>query len=173
MEYVITRTQETDELYHYGVRGMKWGVRKSVKQLANHNRNAAVKSAKQDYRKGNITKAQKKAAIKEANVNKKNYLKDTKKNFESLPDRKAKREASKSITKERVSQVPHSRLKRGARLAKNILTGSAVAGSAAGAIIGTAAVPALGPLLLASNAVAGSAALGASWLGGKYLDRIE
>ena len=25
MEYVVTRTENSDELYHYGVKGMKWG----------------------------------------------------------------------------------------------------------------------------------------------------
>lgn len=51
-EYYVIRSGETDELYHYGVKGMKWGVRRSQKTdniLAA--KKQAYKQAKKDYNK--------------------------------------------------------------------------------------------------------------------------
>lgn len=39
-------------IYHYGVKGMKWGVRRDFRVLANNRRNKAIKEAKRDYNLG-------------------------------------------------------------------------------------------------------------------------
>ena len=51
MEYVVTRSTDTDELMHYGVKGMKWGVRRARPQTAVDSARANYKSAKKEYNK--------------------------------------------------------------------------------------------------------------------------
>lgn len=52
MEYYNQTSADSNELYHYGVKGMKWGVRKSTSSV---NKNYTAKQRKQDrafYGKG-------------------------------------------------------------------------------------------------------------------------
>lgn len=46
MDYTIVRTPENpDELMHYGVRGMKWGIRKATRELGSSNAETRQKGA--------------------------------------------------------------------------------------------------------------------------------
>ena len=47
-------------LQHYGIPGMKWGIRKNARLLANHRRNAEVRKIKKDYKTGEISRKEKK-----------------------------------------------------------------------------------------------------------------
>ena len=73
MEYILT---PDGELYHYGVRGMKWGVRRASKKLANasskEERDAAVATLKKTQQKGSaaMKKLQNKTAKLEARAEK-------------------------------------------------------------------------------------------------------
>ena len=83
------------ELYHYGVRGMKWGVRKSKEErLSNWKNKQHTRLDKQTER--DQTKWNKKIAKAEATINKKGSTKE--RDFE-LRKLKGKRALSKVLNK--------------------------------------------------------------------------
>lgn len=48
--YAVRSDHENDELYHYGIKGMKWGVRKAQPKLATSEIRGKYDSAKADYK---------------------------------------------------------------------------------------------------------------------------
>lgn len=142
------------ELYHYGVPGQKWGVRRNLRVLANHRRNIAINDAKNDYRSKRITKSQRKLAIKQAKLDKKALLKSANQK-RSEEEFKAYKKDIKSQT---LSEVPHARLKKGATTVNHLITMAEVAG--VGAAIGTAGI--MGAPVLAAVGGAGAASVAVS-----------
>ena len=147
-----------NELYHYGVKGMKWGVRRDLRVLANHRRNVSVRNIKNKYRVGEITKLEKKSRIREANLAKKDYLKKTKQTLHNTNDEAKLAKMKHDIAKQTISEVPNNTLKKGAttvnRLLAGIDVGSGILTSAAmiGAV-GPAAIPVAGGLAVYNSAV--------------------
>lgn len=157
-----------NELYHYGVLGMRWGVRRNLRTLANHRRNEQVKSIKNQYRSQQIDKAQKKSGIKKANANKKALMR-------SVNDKRTmseRRQFSKNVKNQVRSEVSGSGIKRGASSVISGVTKVSSLGALAKAGLATAISPAIAPLAISSAAVTVAASTGANVIGQRILDKV-
>lgn len=159
-------------IYHYGVKGMKWGVRRDARVLAAHRTNEAVRKAKNDYREGKISKSERKAAIKKAKNYKKDYKKELKSQFKNA-DRKERKQLNKDITNQAKKEVGARRLKKAATSFNRSTTVATLSGSAVALGMSFVAAPALGPLIAGSAAAATAGALGKQWIAQKLIDKVS
>ena len=146
MEYLAIKKNDDDELMHYGVLGMKWGVRRNVNVLSNHRRNQAVKRIKNSYEMGKISKDEKRIQIKNENEKKKEYLRKSKTKLKNMKTEQEVMKYKNSIAKQTINEVPHSRLKKGAITVNKILGGLHVGSNAALGVATAATIPGSAPL---------------------------
>lgn len=140
-----------NELTHYGVKGMKWGVRRDTELLANRRRNVAVRKAKQDYKDGRITEQQKKQKIASANAYKKDFLKKTKTEFESASKSKQEK-MSMDLKKQAANEVPNRTIHKGVDIVNKAITGYNIGSLAVSAASAAVFTPAAAPILAATFA---------------------
>lgn len=165
-------SENSDELQHYGVKGMKWGVRRDVELLANSRRNKAVRKAKNDYERGKITKDQLKSAKKQAKSDKKDYMNKVKKEFES----KSKAEQYKmstNIKDQAISKVPNRRLKKGVKAVNAVFTAANIAQATVTSASLLVMAPAAAPIIGASLAGAAIGEVGRKYVVDKIVDRAS
>ena len=161
MEYVAIKKNDDDELMHYGVLGMKWGVRRNVNVLANHRRNQSVKRIKNSYEIGKISKDEKRSQIKNENAKKKDYINKSKTKLKNMKTKQEVQQYKNNIAKQTISEVPNSRIKKGATTVNKIFAGMHVGSNVAGGIATAAMIPAAAPLALGTYATAALAEIGA------------
>ena len=148
-----------EELYHYGVKGMKWGVRRDFRVLASHRQNEARRRVKNDYEAGKITKAEKRQGLREAKRTKKTLKAEMKSQFKNAKTREERKALNYKIKEQTISEVRHRGIKKGATTVNRLLTVGTVGSAAVGAAVGVAAMPAMAPLAVAS--LAGTVAVNA------------
>lgn len=160
-----------DEIYHYGVPGMKWGVRRDTRILANHRRNTEANILKEQYRSGNITKQQYKDSIRSVNLRKKKYLSDIENKFRNAKNDDERTKLGKNISNIAVKEVPNITVKRGLAVA-NQLFGTASIGGTAYTTIGLAAFnPAFATAYVGAGIVSAAAEAGFRYVTRSILDK--
>ena len=163
-----------DELQHYGIPGMKWGVRRNIRTLTYHRRNQSINDARLNYKKGNISRSEKRAEIKKAKHNRKLESKQMLRSVKSAKTREEFKNAKQNISKQAVSEVPLNTVKKGATTVNKLLAGVNT-GTTLGLGLGLAATAATGPLAgiaLTASVVGASAEVGAHYLIQKGINRI-
>ena len=162
-----------NELYHYGVKGMKWGVRRDARILANHRYNVTSNRLKTDYVLGRINTEQYVTSMDYAKKNKKRLMTDANERFKNATNNDERKAIKNDISKMTTSEVPHATLKRGAAVANQILGAVSVA-NIAGAAAGTALYnPAFAGAYLSAGAVAVAAEAGWRYLIRSGLDEYS
>ena len=151
-------------LQHYGVPGMKWGIRKNARLLANHRRNAEVRKIKKDYKTGEISRKEKKTRISEANEAKKTAIKSNMREIRQTKGSQNIKQLKTDIKNQTIKEVPHRTLKKGANFINK-----AVGIANIGAGLGTGAAAALISPPLAGVVLGSAAIRTAAIAGGQYL----
>lgn len=78
------KTCNKDELYHYGVLGMKWGTRRAQKQLSRIDRKAKKGNWSDDAKEAARIKTKKISQMSNAELNKLNNRKNLERNYKQL-----------------------------------------------------------------------------------------
>lgn len=161
------------ELYHYGVPGMRWGVRRDTRILANHRRNTEASKLKDQYRSGQLTKRQYRESIRKVNLRKKKYLSDVENQFRNAKSDSEREKLGADISNTAVREVPDIKIKRGLAVA-NQLFGAASIGNAAYTSLGLAAVnPAFAAAYLGAGVVTAAAETGFRYVTRSVLDKTS
>ena len=160
-----------NELYHYGVPGMKWGVRRDTRILANHRRNLAADQLKESYRSGKITKQQYKDSIRKVNLRKKKYMSDVEDQFRNAKNNSERDKLGKSISDNAVKEVPNITVKRGLAVANQLFGTASIGGNAYTALSLAAFNPAFATAYIGAGVVTAAAETGFRYVTRSMLDK--
>lgn len=161
------------EMYHYGVKGMKWGVRRNARVLANHRRNAAVKKINDAYRYGKISKGKRNELVDAENAKKNKSIEKMEKDYFKSKTVEEMNRYKNNLNEITAKEVPHATIKRGASVVADILAGREIAGTALLTTAAVATAPAMAPMLITAGAVGVAATVGMNYVAQMGLDKLS
>jgi hypothetical protein len=168
--YIIT---SNGELYHHGVKGMKWGVRRDARLLSNSRRNKRVRAAQAAYKAGKLTKEQRDKEIESARQDKKKTLSKIENDFANAKTAADRARLKRDLANKTAKEVPNATLKRGASIA-NALFGGVNAASIGLASASVVMInPAFAGVAVASAAVGVAAEAGYRYVVQLGLDKLS
>lgn len=161
------------ELYHYGVKGMKWGVRRDARILMNHRYNVEAKRLKTMRDWGMIDDNRYYNEINRAKEKKKKGLAQIEARFKNAKSDIEREKLGRNITNIAVKEVPDIKVQRGLAVANQLL-GVGSIGKTAYTAAGLSLInPAFAGAYLGAGAVTAAAQAGLTWAGRQVLDTMS
>lgn len=159
-----------NQLQHYGVSGMKWGVRRDIRLLANHRRNVAVKDARERYKTGKISKATKQSRIQKADAARKQDIERLTNKYLNAKTSDKKLRVENNISRQTMKEIPDYKIKRGAATVHKTLSKSR---TKALGIASVAGLVAANPALAVAGATGMAVSIGANYITSLGLDKLS
>lgn len=152
---------------------MKWGIRRNSRVLANHRRNDAVRSIKNDYDLGKITRDKKRSLIKVENKKKRDFIKKDYKYSKTTKGESDLRKRYNTLAKETQSEVKGARLKKNLRAINISAMGLGVTKIGAATVSLALGNPIFAGAVLTSGAINTAATVGLSKLAQYGLNKVS
>ena len=168
--YIISNN---GELYHHGVKGMKWGVRRDARLLANSRRNQRVRAAQAAYKSGKLTKDQRNKEIEAARQDKKKTLSKVENDFAKAKTDSDRSRLERDLANKTTKEVPRASLKRGASVVNALFGGMNAASIGVASASMIMINPAFAGVAVASAAVGIAAEAGYRYVVQLGLDKLS
>ena len=165
--------QENNYLAHYGVKGMKWGVRKDIRLIANSQRNRKVTRIKNDYERGRISREKRNISIQKANDEKKRYMSTMEDRYRNAKSSRERDKLEREVRNTAIKEVNNRGFKKGLSLTSEILMGYGIGSVTAGAVAVSTVMPAVAPMMLGAAAIDSAVYMGLNALAQMGLDKLS